>query len=128
MRDLHAHAADSLTEDLDLENHWPALQARICRFPSAALDDSSAKHMRDSWHRAAQQATADTYTAVVRGLFAFAKAKPRWHELRPPPGDPPMSSDLYREQLELKIGRHIAELAPADHSLAAFFAWLEPRR
>lgn len=39
-----------------------------------------------------------------------------------------MTAENFRDQLALRVARHISDLPPNVHSLAGFFDWLSLRR
>ena len=130
LRALHVAVAERLVQDLDFDQRLPLVRSRLLRFAAGRqLPCESGSALGASWKALATQATDHEYRALVRALLAVAKVKPLWSELVPDPRHgPTIPAESFREGLALKVARFIAELAPDDHPLASFFAWLEPRR
>lgn len=130
LRMLHEAAAERLAGDKDLAGLLDVARARLLRFAAGQrLPCASGEVLCASWRAMVAHASDQEYRALVTALLAVAKVKPLWSKIVPNPRHgstlPPES---FREQLALNIARSIAKLEPEAHPLAAFIAWLKPRR
>lgn len=129
LRTLHVAASHRLAEDATPTGHLQLMSQRISRFAAGRrLSCASGEDLGTSWRAEAEHASEEEYEALVRALLAVARIKPLWSEIVPDPRHDAIPAESFREQLALNVARAIAELGPAAHPLASFFAWLDPRR
>lgn len=145
VREVHAELARTLAQVNDISNNFDTVKARLSRYVAGTrLACTDAACLGQSWLDQAQSANGDDYEALARALLSVAKAKTIWEQIQPDPAyDAQASTTLtpedveklrkirgenFRDDLALKIGAVISNMAPSTHPLAGFFAWLEPRR
>lgn len=128
IREIHAELARTLNQIEDISRNFAIVKARINRYSAGShLACTDAACLGQSWLDQAQSANGDDYEALTRALLSVAKAKTIWEQIQPDPACE-LTAEIFRDQLALRIGAVISTLEPADHPLAGFFGWLEPRR
>lgn len=116
--------ANTIDTDPDLQHDFD----RVCtRFGFCQLlNCENSLTLKQSWLKQFKTVT-DTIEKdnLIAALLMITKAKPFWHQIIPHPNsDWTRTSQAYREQLLLEIGRFISEKqsdGDFDHHLAVFF-------
>jgi hypothetical protein len=130
LNSLHQAIAQALADDKDMHNNLPIVQARLARFHHGkALSCTNTQDLCALWLSAHTSANTAQQESLLKTLFSVAKVKPFWEEIDAGlQNDRAIPAENFRDQLALKVARHISDLSPMAHPLAGFFAWLEPRR
>jgi hypothetical protein len=130
LNSLHQAIAQALANDQDVHNNLPIVRARLARFLyGKALSCTNTQDLCASWLSAHTSANTAQQESLLKTLFSVAKVKPFWEEIDAGlQNDRAIPAENFRDQLALKVARHISDLSPMAHPLAGFFGWLEPRR
>jgi len=130
LRQLHAEVARRLEGDADLASRLDKVGERLGRFAvGTRLNASCGRDLHESWTAATAGSSGPEYEMLVRALLTVAKVKPVWKEIEPDSrAGHALPPETFRDQLGLRVAGQISDLAPSEHPLAGFFAWLKPRR
>ncbi|MEL0591906.1 MAG: hypothetical protein U1V55_18075 [Planktothrix rubescens PR222] len=120
LEDIYKDMAELIDQDPDLKKHLTTACQRInyCQ----GLNCTDVDQLKTSWFQEFNSTEDVTRkNELIYALLTLIKAKNFWHKIQPP-DDWSSSTEVYRDQLLLQIGREFySEHGDAEYHLSVFF-------